>query len=106
MRFTLCMPTLNAEPTWPDFIVALRSQSVRPAEVIVIDSESADGTANYSRPRRQVSVVVNDQEGRIPSREGAAVGRVYARITDVLVFHAQDAILANAGAVGGAAFSF
>jgi rhamnosyltransferase len=44
VNFTICIPTMNARPQWPELTAALRAQTMQPREVLVVDSESDDGT--------------------------------------------------------------
>jgi rhamnosyltransferase len=49
MSFAVIVPTLNAGASWSAWIDAVKSQSVAPAAVYVLDSESTDATAAASR---------------------------------------------------------
>lgn len=93
MNFIVCIPTLNASETWDAFTRALESQTVKPTEVIVIDSTSDDNSVELAR-RSGFRVV---QIPRKEFRHGAT--RQYAAElaaeADVLVYLTQDAILAD-----------
>jgi rhamnosyltransferase len=93
MKFTICIPTLNARDTWAEFSAALRDQSAMPDEVIVIDSESEDGTAEIAE-RDGFRVI---RIARRDFRHGATrqFADEIAADSEVLVYLTQDAILAS-----------
>ena len=49
MRVSVIIPTLNAGAWIVPLLESLRTQSRRPDEVLVVDSDSADGTAALAR---------------------------------------------------------
>lgn len=49
MRVSVIVPTLNAGAWIVPLLQALRTQSLRPEEVLVVDSDSTDGTAALAR---------------------------------------------------------
>ena len=49
MKASLIIPTLNAQAQLPALIDALRAQTVAPQEILVVDSQSEDGTAQTAR---------------------------------------------------------
>ena len=48
MNFVVIVPTYNAGDVWSESIHALNSQTIKPAEVLVIDSGSQDSTVSMS----------------------------------------------------------
>ena len=48
-RVYVVVPTLNAARDWHSFVPALLSCGIRPDHVLIVDSESADGTAELAR---------------------------------------------------------
>lgn len=93
MKFALCVLTLNARESWPAFSSALTGQSLQPNEVIIVDSESTDGTAELAE-RNEYRVI------RIPRKsfDHGATRQLAANAAgdvDVLVYMTQDAILAE-----------
>lgn len=98
MNFTICIPTLNARDTWAVFAAALIDQTAKPGEVIVIDSESNDGTADLAAQSgfRVVTIARRD------FRHGAT-RQLAAEMTDVgsevLVYLTQDALLSGRDAI-------
>lgn len=97
MKITVCIPSLNARGTWSEFSAALRNQSATPDEVIVIDSESADGTAELAE-RDGFRVV---RIARRDFRHGATrqLAAKMAANSEVIVYLTQDAILADPDAL-------
>jgi len=92
MRLSVIIPTLNAEGRIAALIESLGRQTVRPAEVIVIDSSSSDRTAEIARAAGcRVEVI---------PRAGFSHGgarNLGARLAtgDTLVFMTQDAAPAD-----------
>jgi rhamnosyltransferase len=96
MNFSVCIPTLNASGQWREFEIALRAQSVQPKQVIIIDSESTDGTADRAK---QIGFCVE----RIKRNDfGHGKTRQFAISmvpkSDVIVYMTQDAVLASSNA--------
>jgi rhamnosyltransferase len=97
MRYTLCIPTMNARQQWPEFWAALQAQTVRPEEVIVLDSASTDGTAEFaaSNGARVVCIEKNDfRHGGTRQLAAELAGDV-----DVLLYMTQDSVLAERGSI-------
>jgi len=93
MKSTVCIPTLNARDNWAAFSAALKSQTAKPDEVIVLDSESEDGTAEAAA-RDGFRVV---RIARKDFRHGATrqLAAEMASDSEVLIYMTQDAILAR-----------
>ena len=49
MSISVIIPTLNAEKDLPSLMRALRMQTLQPEEILIVDSESADGTVRIAR---------------------------------------------------------
>jgi rhamnosyltransferase len=93
----LCIPTHNAGKTWSEFVNALEEQTLRPCDVLVIDSSSTDGTADLARQAGCRVVTIPRAEFRHGgTRQFAAE---LASIAEILVYLTQDAILANENAL-------
>lgn len=97
MTFTVCIPSLNARGTWAEFSASLKKQTVKPDEIIVIDSESDDGTAELAE-RDGFRVV---RIARADFRHGATrqLAADMVPSSDILVYLTQDAILARPDAL-------
>lgn len=97
MEIAVCVPTMNARHSWCPFIAALSNQSRRMEEILVIDSESTDGTADLARGEgfRVLEIPRSD------FRHGATrqMGVEMLDGADVIVFLTQDAVLASAEAI-------
>lgn len=104
MTFSVCVPTLNAARHWTEFTEALNSQSAKPQRVIVIDSESADGTPELARQAGFELITIKRKEFRHGTTRQLAVG--LAQDSDVLVYLTQDAQLAGPHAFAALLCSF
>jgi rhamnosyltransferase len=87
---TLLLPTWNAGPEFPDILDLMRRQRLdRSLEIVVIDSGSTDGTAEYLRKQPFVRLI------EIPNREfnhGLTRERGIREATgDIVVLATQDA---------------
>lgn len=90
--FTLVVPTLNGEGQLGRLLKLVDSQTWRPTEIIVVDSESTDGTARLASERGALIVPVR----RVDFDHGGTRNRAaHLAGTDVLVFTVQDAIPAS-----------
>jgi rhamnosyltransferase len=96
MRFSVCIPTLNARETWRDFSAALRRQSARPDEVIVIDSSSDDDTAGVAARDGYEVITIAREDFRHGATRQLAANRTQS---EVIVYLTQDALLASDGAM-------
>jgi rhamnosyltransferase len=86
---SVVIPTLNPGGALPELLAALGAQTLKPAEVVVVDSLSDDGTADLARRHGCVVVEVRQAEfdhGGTRNR-GARAAR-----GEVLVFMTQDAV--------------
>jgi rhamnosyltransferase len=97
MIFTVCVPTLNAAIHWNDFVEALKAQSVSPQRVIVIDSESTDGTAELARGEGFCLIPVTRKNFHHGATRQIAVD--LAPNSEVIVYLTQDALLAKTDAI-------
>lgn len=86
---TVIVPTLNAAAYLEPLAQALHSQTLRPVEWIVVDSESVDGTGTLAT---ELGAKVLPLE-RAAFRHGDARNRAAAAArSDILVFLSQDAL--------------
>jgi rhamnosyltransferase len=97
VKFDICVPTLNAAVQWGEYLTALNAQSCQPEGVVIIDSESTDGTAELAeRAGFRVVRISRNDFGHGKTRQLAAS---LAPEADVLVYMTQDAVLANSDAL-------
>lgn len=90
------VPTLNAASDWPQFASTLLT-SVRPEQVLIVDSESSDATVELAREAGfQVCSVKRTEFNHGGTRQKAAEMLPDAHI---LVYLTQDAILASPDAL-------
>lgn len=89
---SVIIPTLNAHPHADQIMARLAKQTATPAEIIVIDSQSSDGTAEaFRRAGARVEIVERASFHHATTRNAGAV----IASGDVLVFMTQDALPAN-----------
>jgi rhamnosyltransferase len=94
--FTVVVPVLNAAENWSSFAPALLA-CIRPQQVLIVDSESTDGTAELARAAGfQVCSVVRAEFNHGGTRQMAAEMLPDA---DILVYMTQDAVLAGPDAL-------
>jgi rhamnosyltransferase len=90
MKVALIIPTLNAAPLWDALVNGIRLQTLKPDQIIVIDSSSIDGTG--SRARAAGFTVLELEPGAFNhggTRHAAALSVPHA---DILIYLTQDAI--------------
>ena len=63
MRCSVIIPTRNAGEQIVSLLGALASQSVKPEEILVVDSQSDDGTQERARRAEGVRVVSIRRDG-------------------------------------------
>jgi rhamnosyltransferase len=97
VKFIICIPTLNARATWPEFAAALKGQTAKPSEILIIDSESVDGTAELAAQDGFHVIGI----ARRDFRHGATrqLAAEIAADCDVIVYLTQDALLTSRHAV-------
>jgi rhamnosyltransferase len=88
-RVSVIIPTLNAGPELEELLEWLQRQSVRPCEIIVIDSASEDGTQERARKAgaRLISVERSDFDHGGTRNQAAIQAQ-----GDILLFMTQDAL--------------
>jgi rhamnosyltransferase len=90
MKTALIIPTLNAAPNWEALVSGIRRQSLKPDDVIVIDSASTDGTADRARAAGFTVVEIARRAfSHGGTRQAAALTAPHA---DILVYLTQDAV--------------
>jgi rhamnosyltransferase len=102
--FSVIIPTLNASRDWPLFAPALLA-CAQPEQVLIVDSESTDGTVELAHAAGfQVFSVKRAEFNHGGTRQMAAKLRPDA---DILVYMTQDAVLTEPSALANliAAFS-
>lgn len=92
------MPSLNAGPAWQEWIHSLRKQTQQPAEVLVIDSGSQDGTAEAAELAGFSVIRIDRKNFNHGGTRRMGVGHFLGRV-DYLLCLTQDALLADSGAI-------
>ena len=89
-RVAVIIPTYNAAGYWPALSAGIRAQTLRPEQVIVIDSSSADGTAAMARGE---GFAVHEISPREFNHGGTRqMGAELAKDAEILLYLTQDAI--------------
>jgi rhamnosyltransferase len=97
VNFTASIPTLNASGIWKELWTSLQAQTLQPSEVLILDSSSADDTAELAkRDGCRVVTVPREDFRHGGTREHAAE---LASSADVLVYLTQDSILSDPNAL-------
>lgn len=93
LRVGLIVPTLNAGADWGKWLDGLRSQTLKPGRVLVIDSGSSDRTVDLARQAGlEVRVIAKADFNHGGTRQA---GSEYLSNVEIVVFLTQDAILAH-----------
>jgi rhamnosyltransferase len=89
-RVALIIPTYNASRHWQPLYDGIRSQSVSPHQIVVIDSSSTDRTEVDARSAGFTVVRI---DGRDFNHGGTRqLAAEYARGADILIYLTQDAV--------------
>ena len=89
MSISVLIPTWKAASHLPQLIAQLQRQSLPPAEIIVIDSSSPDGSADIARERGCTVLVIPQAEF---NHGGTRQQAAELATGDVLVFMTQDTL--------------
>jgi rhamnosyltransferase len=92
-KISLIIPTLNAGNSFKILLQSIKKQSLTPDQVIVIDSESDDATADIAREYGCIVISIRRQDFNHGSTRQLGVEQTDA---EIVVFLTQDAILASA----------
>ena len=93
----MIVPTLNAAEDWRPFVPALLSCGIHPDHVLIVDSESTDGTAELARADGFEVVSIRRADfNHGGTRQMAAERLDHA---EILVYLTQDAVMANPDAL-------
>jgi len=92
MTISLIIPTLNGAKDLPALMTRLKNQTVPPDEIIVVDSESADGTAQLAK---DLGAKVIEIERKDFDHGGTRDMALRHSRGDVVLFMTQDALPAD-----------
>ena len=93
----LIVPTLNAGSQWSDWIALLKSQSLQPDRVLVVDSSSDDQTIQLARQAGfEVLSIQRSDFNHGATRQLAAN---HLSDAEILIYLTQDALLADNNAL-------
>ena len=93
-RAVVLVPTCNPGPTWPDFLEAIQQQVAQPLKVVILDSESTDGSAQAAQARgHQVQTVSRRRFNHGGTRQQGI--EQHTSGAEFVIFLTQDAILAD-----------
>lgn len=90
VRTALIIPTYNAVRYWGALSEGIRSQTVMPDQVIVIDSSSSDGTAELARRDGFTVLEITAQEFNHGGTR--QMGAEHAQGANILIYLTQDAV--------------
>jgi rhamnosyltransferase len=93
MKFALIVPTLNAGTQWQHWLEAFNRQTIRPNQLLIIDSESNDDTVDAAKEYGfEVKIISRSEFDHGGTRQ---YGVSVLDHIDVCVFLTQDAILSD-----------
>ncbi|KHS98741.1 glycosyltransferase [Pectobacterium aroidearum] len=90
MNFSVVIPTYNAGNMWDEVISSIKKQSMQPEKVIVIDSNSTDGTVLMAR---NAGFYVHSIQKQYFDHGGTRTKALELVETDLVIYMTQDAIL-------------
>ncbi|NWF98141.1 MAG: glycosyltransferase family 2 protein [Nitrospirae bacterium] len=89
MNVSVIIPTLNADKTIGELLDRLLSQTLKPSEIILIDSSSEDNTV-FTAKKRNINVISIDRKS---FNHGRARNMAAEKTkSEILVFMTQDAL--------------
>lgn len=94
LKTGVCIPTLNAGSAVESVWAALEAQTCRPDEILIIDSGSTDGTAEFFASRRGVVLAKIDRASFDHGGTRQLAVKMMSTM-DIVVFLTQDAVLAD-----------
>lgn len=97
LALTLIVPTYNAGSRWEEWFLALQKQTIKPSQLIVIDSSSSDDTREIATQYGCDLIVISSHEFNHGGTRNKAVSQ--AKPSDIIVFLTQDAIFDNENAI-------
>jgi rhamnosyltransferase len=92
-KIIVLVPTFNPGEIWPDFLQGLNKQTVQPLKVVILDSESSDGSAQVARSKGHTVQTVRKSRFNHGGTRQEGV-ELHAHEADFVIFLTQDAILA------------
>lgn len=93
-RLAVIVPTLNAEPSWAEWIAAAQRQVVPAEEMLIVDSTSTDNTASMATAAGFKVRIIDKSAFNHGGTRQAALGNL-SKEYSVVVYLTQDAILAG-----------
>jgi rhamnosyltransferase len=97
-RAVLLVPIFNPGKSWGEFLSALQQQDLQPHQVIVLDSESTDGSAQAARTLGYTIQPVKRSQFSHGGTRQAGIDQ-HALAAEFVIFLTQDAILARPDAL-------
>lgn len=98
MKFAVIVPTYNPGAYWEPWLKGLRTQSKQPSQVLVIDSESTDGSLGQDMGPGVTLIKIAKASFNHGGTRDFALGLLDPLI-DIVVFLTQDALLADSDAL-------
>lgn len=92
MKFALIVPTLNAGTSFEQWLAALSQQTLAPAQVVIVDSQSSDGTPEKARKAGCLVHGIAAADFNHGGSRNLGVSLLDADV-EIAIFMTQDAIL-------------
>ena len=91
MKISVVIPTLNASAEIESLLISITKQTLKPNEIIVVDSESDDETVSLANPHPLVRVISIQRDDF--NHGGTRDMAFRASIGDVVLFLSQDVVI-------------
>ena len=91
MKISVVIPTLNASAEIESLLISITKQTLKPNEIIVVDSESDDETVTLANPHPLVRVISIQRDDF--NHGGTRDMAFRASIGDVVLFLSQDVVI-------------
>ncbi len=92
MNISIIIPTYNASKYLPDLLTKLKKQTVKPGEIIVIDSSSQDDTVSLAESFGAETIIIPKEQFDHGTTRNTAALKANG---DILVYLTQDATPAD-----------
>lgn len=94
LKFSIVIPTYNAEPLWKEWVENCQKQTLKPNQVLVIDSSSQDNTVELALKAGFSVTKIDKKNFNHGATRNLALNFIPSD-TEIIVYLTQDALLAD-----------